>query len=82
MSALNADFKLQNNKLELKNISSEIFNGKLAGNIDFNLKDENFNSRIQARGVSAAPIFDIVSTRKDTISGVMDFDANMQGNLS
>ena len=82
LSALNADFKLQNNKLELKNISSEIFNGKLAGNIDFNLKDENFNSRIQARGVSAAPIFDIVSTRKDTISGVMDFDANMQGNLS
>ncbi len=82
LSALNADFKLQNNKLELKNISSEIFNGKLAGSIDFNLKDENFNSRIQARGVSAAPIFDIVSTRKDTISGVMDFDANMQGNLS
>lgn len=82
LSALNADFKLKNNKLELKNISSEIFNGKLAGNIDFNLKDENFNSRIQARGVSAAPIFDIVSTRKDTISGVMDFDANMQGNLS
>ena len=82
LSALNTDFKLQNNKLELKNISSEIFNGKLAGNIDFNLKDENFNSRIQARGVSAAPIFDIVSTRKDTISGVMDFDANMQGNLS
>ena len=32
--------------------------------------------------MSAAPIFDIVSTRKDTISGVMDFDANMQGNLS
>lgn len=82
LSALNADFKLQNNKLELKNISSEIFNGKLAGNIDFNLKDENFNSKIQARGVSAAPIFDIVSTRKDTISGVMDFDTNMQGNLS
>ena len=82
LSALNADFKLKNNKLELKNISSEIFNGKLAGNIDFNLKDENFNSRIQARGVSAAPIFDIVSTRKDTISGVMDFDANMRGNLS
>ena len=82
LSALTADFKLKNDKLELKNVSSEIFNGKLAGNIDFNLKDENFNSKIQARGVSAAPIFDIVSTRKDTISGVMDFDTNMTGNLS
>lgn len=82
LSALTADFKLKNDKLELKNVSSEIFNGKLAGNIDFNLKDENFNSKIQARGISAAPIFDIVSTRKDTISGVMDFDTNMTGNLS
>lgn len=81
-SALTADFKLKDNNLVLKNIASEIFNGKLAGSIDFNLKDEHFNSKIQARGVSAAPIFDVISTRKDTVSGVMDFDSSLIGNLS
>ena len=82
LSALTADFKVKNNNLELKNIASELFNGKLAGSLSFNLKDEQFDSKIQARGVSAAPIFDIVSIRKDTVSGVMDFDSALSGNLS
>ena len=82
MSALTSDFKLQNNKLQISNISSEMFNGKLAGSVDFNLKDEQFNSKIQARGVSAAPIFDVISVKKDTVSGVMDFDSNISGNLT
>ncbi len=82
MSALTSDFKLQNNKLQISNISSEMFNGKLAGSVDFNLKDEQFNSKIQARGVSAAPIFDVISIKKDTVSGVMDFDSNISGNLT
>lgn len=82
LSAVNSDFELKNNCLKLKNISSELFNGKLAGNIDFNLKDENFKSNIQARSISAAPIFDVISFKKGSISGVMDFDANLSGNLS
>ena len=82
MSALNADFKLKNNILSVNNISSEIFNGKLAGTLDYNLKDEHFNSKIQARGVSAAPIFDVIAVKKDSVSGVMDFDSVLSGNLS
>lgn len=82
LSALSADFKLKNDKLMIKNISSEIFNGKLAGNIDFSLKDEHFDTKIQARGVSAAPIFNIIFTRKESISGVMDFDTSLCGSLS
>ena len=82
LSALSTNFDLKDNVLSLKNISSEVFNGKLAGALDFNLKDEHFNSKIQARGVSAAPIFDLISTRKDSVSGVMDFDTNLSGNLS
>ncbi len=82
MSALSTDFKLQNNNLQMNNISSEMFNGKLAGSIDFNLKDEHFNSKIQARGVSASPIFDVIAIQKDTVSGVMDFDTTLSGNLS
>ena len=82
MTALSAEFDLKDNVLSLKSISSELFNGKLAGALDFNLKDEHFNSKIQARGVSAAPIFDLISTRKDSVSGIMDFDTNLSGNLS
>lgn len=82
LSALSADFKLKDNKLMMKNVASEIFNGKLAGSIDFNLRDEHYDAKIQARGVSAAPIFDIISTRKETISGVMDFDSSLCGSLS
>ena len=82
LSALSADFKLEDNILKLSNISSEIFNGKLAGKLDFSLKDEHFNSEIQARGVSAAPIFDIISVRKDSVSGVMDFDSAISGNMT
>ncbi len=82
MDAVTADFKMKDNVLMLKNISSEMFNGKLAGSLDFNLKDEHFKTDMQARGVSAAPIFDIISLKKDTVSGVMDFDTNLSGNLS
>ena len=82
LSALTSDFKLQNNNLQISNISSEMFNGKLAGSIDFNLKDEHFSSKIQARGVSAAPIFDVIAIKKDSVSGVMDLDSNLDGNLS
>lgn len=81
MTAFTSDFKLENDILRLKNISSEIFNGKLAGSLNFNLKDETFDSSIMARGVSAAPIFDIISSRKETISGTMDFDTSLKGNL-
>ncbi len=82
LSALTSDFKLLNNNLQLSNISSEIYNGKLVGTIDFNLKDEHFKSKIQARGISAAPIFDIIALKKDTVSGTMDFDSAISGNLS
>lgn len=82
MSAFSSNFSMKNNILSLNNISSEAFNVKMAGLLDFNLKDEHFNSKIQARGVSASPIFDLISTRKDSVSGTMDFDTSIEGNLS
>ena len=82
LTAFTSDFKLKDDILVLKNISSEIFNGKLAGSLDFNLKDETFDSKIMTRGVSASPIFDIISSRKETMSGTMDFDSHLKGNLT
>lgn len=82
LSAVSSDFKLTDNKLNMKNLSAELYNGKLTGSFDFDLSDESYDSNIQARGVSAAPIFDIVSSKKESISGSMDFDANVRGNLT
>ena len=81
LTAFTGDIRLKDNLMNIKNISAEMFNGKLAGALDFNLKDESFGSKIMARGVSAAPIFDIISSNKETISGVMDFDTLIKGNL-
>ena len=81
VTAFSSDFNLKDNKLSLKNMASEIFNGKFSGAMDYNLKDETFESRIMARSVSASPIFDIISSRKDNISGVMDFDSFIKGNI-
>lgn len=82
LTAFTGDFKLKDDKLFVKNITSEIFNGKLAGDMSFNLKDETFSTNVMARGVSASPIFDIISARKETISGTMDFDTSVTGNLA
>ncbi|MBE7702593.1 MAG: hypothetical protein E7Z89_00935 [Cyanobacteria bacterium SIG28] len=80
-TAFSSDFSLNDNVLKLENIDSELLNGKIAGNLDYNLRDEHFNANIMARNVSASPVFDIISTRKDSISGVMDFDISLSGEL-
>ena len=81
LSALNSDFTVNDKKVHLCNMSSELYNGKLSGVIDYNLKNEQYNANIQARGISAAPIFDIITVKKDTVSGIMDFDTNIKGDL-
>ena len=81
LSAFSCDINLNNDLLTLKNISSELFNGKLAGKIKYNLHDEHFETDIMARSVSSEPIFKIISNRNDNISGVMDFDAKLKGEL-
>lgn len=82
MTAFNSNFMLKNNIVSLDGITSEMYNGNFAGNIQFNLKDENYTANIQGRNVSASPIFDIIAINKDTVSGSMDFDASISGNLS
>lgn len=82
ISSFSGDIKLKDNILSIKNISAELFNGKMGGSVDYDMKTEHFNSQIMARGVSAEPIFNIVSTRKDSISGTMDFDTNLNGELT
>ena len=81
LSALNGDFKMEKNILDIKNLSAEMFNGKIAGNLNYNLSNNNFNSKMQARNVSASPIFALITTKKDALSGAMDFDADVNGNL-
>ena len=77
LSQVNSDLKMENNILSVKNLTAEMYNGKMAGDIDFNIKDESFNSKISGRGISAAPIFDMVMTKNDTVSGTVDFDTDL-----
>lgn len=81
LSALTSDLLLIDNVLSLKNIASELYNGKLTGALDYNLKDEHYNLKLMARSVSAEPIFNLISSRKDSISGSMDFDTTLSGEL-
>ena len=45
------------------------------------MRTENFISKISARNVSAEPIFNIISTRKDSINGILNFDSEISGDL-
>ena len=82
LTAFSSDFSIKHNILNLSNVAAEMYNGKLSGNIEFNMKDEAFKSNIMARGVSASPVFDLISTKKEQISGVMDFDSEFSGNIN
>ena len=82
LGALNGEFKLDNNKIYINNLSADMYNGKIAGSIDFDLKNDQFESKMQARDVSASPVFDLITTKKDALSGAMDFDADIKGNLN
>ena len=44
-SAVNTEFKLLNNILKFQNLTADMYNGKLAGSLDFNLRDENYDSK-------------------------------------
>ena len=81
ISALNTEFKLSNNFLDARNITAEMYNGKLAGSLQYDIKNDGFNTNIQARGISSSPIFDLVISKKDRMSGTMDLDAALKGNL-
>lgn len=81
LAAFSSDILLKNNILYLKNLTSELFNGKIAGTLDFDIRNETFTSKLMGRGISAAPVFEIISPRKESISGVMDFDTEVQGDL-
>ncbi len=82
LSALNADFDLNNNTLNINNLSADLYNGKMAGALNYNLINDNFESTIQARGASASPIFNVISSKKEQFTGSMDFDTTIKGNLN
>lgn len=80
--AFNSDFSLNGTNLLIKNISSELFNGKISGELNFDLKNEKFDMKLMTRGISAEPIFNIISIKKDSISGTMDLDSKIKGSLT
>lgn len=82
LTALTSNLAIEKDIIKLMGLQAEIYNGKIAGNIEYNLKDEHFTSNLMGRSVSASPIFDVISNRKDQISGIMDFDVALNGELT
>ncbi|MCQ2739454.1 MAG: AsmA-like C-terminal region-containing protein [bacterium] len=81
LTAASGNFSLKDNIIKMKNLTAELFNGKLNGMLEYNAGNETYTTSIMARGVSAAPIFNIVMAKNDSVSGTLDFDANVTGNL-
>ena len=81
LTAFTSDIKLKDCIIELNNLSSELFNGKLVGSLKYDLDKEDFSSSIMARGISSESILTLLSDKKESISGILDFDSNITGNL-
>jgi hypothetical protein len=82
LTGFTCDFKLKDDVLNLSNIISEIFNGKISGVMKYNLRDEHFSTKLMGRNISAEPIFSGIFAKKENISGLMDFDSEVNGELT
>lgn len=82
VSDLNSTYTLKNNnQLDINNISANMYNGKILGNIKLNIDSLNYTGLIQGRGLSAGPVMQAVTNLKENICGKLDFDMNLQSSL-
>ncbi|MBQ6516542.1 hypothetical protein IJI31_05120 [bacterium] len=64
---------------KIQNIYADMYNGKIAGKVDFNTDTDKFSTNLQARGVSSQLVLNEITDLKENISGTMDFDAGLSG---
>ena len=79
LTEFNSALTTEGNTYKLQNIYADMYNGKIAGKVDFNPDTDKFNSTLQARGVSSQLVLNEITDLKENISGTMDFDANING---
>lgn len=82
LTDLNSNFKIYNKIVSVSDISANMYNGKVVGNLKLNMPDGRYVGVIQGRAISAGPIMKSVSSLKETISGKMDFDMGIASSIS
>ena len=79
LTEFNSSLTNEGSTYKFQNIYSDMYNGKLAGNLDYNTDTDKFNATLQARGTSSQLILNEITDLKENISGTMDFDATLKG---
>lgn len=71
------EISMDKNIMYAKNVRGEAYNGKIGGNISYEIANQRVNIDMQGRGLSANPALLALMGRDDDIQGVMDFDTNV-----
>lgn len=74
---ITSDISLNNNNLHLNNVRGSAYFGKIAGDINYDLKHKKTSINIQGRNLSASPALIALTGRDDDIHGQLDFDSNI-----
>lgn len=73
---INSNFNIVDNVLKLSNINGYAYNGKIAGNAEYNIIFGNLKINLQGRGLSAEPALADFTKVSNLLSGSLDFDTN------
>ena len=72
-----SDISLKDNILYFNNIFCDAYFGKIAGNINYNLKNRKTNLNLQGRDLIANLAMTGLSGKNNDINGKLDFDSNI-----
>ncbi|MFA7658865.1 MAG: AsmA-like C-terminal region-containing protein [Candidatus Gastranaerophilaceae bacterium] len=76
-SNITSGISLKNNILRLDNLRSDAYYGKIAGVVNYDLKNRKTTLNLQGRGLSANPAMIGLTGRNNDINGILDFDSSL-----
>ena len=74
---LSSDFNLANNVFYLKNLKGDAFDGKIDGNISYNISNGHIGVDFKGSGMNAEKAIAGAAGLKNALSGKLNFDANL-----
>lgn len=82
LTDMNSGFSLNNNLININNITGNLYNGKVAGKAEIDLKKGFYKSYLQGRGISVGPVMKSMTNLKETIAGKLDFDMDISSSTT
>ena len=71
---ITSDFSLEDNILNLNNLRSDAYFGKIAGDVSYDLQHKKTTMNLQGRGLSANSALKALTGKNYDINGQLDFD--------